>query len=208
MYIPKAFHEDDISQLHALMQQNYFAILVSSQDNIPLVTHLPVVLDTTRGPYGTILSHMARANPHWRSFSSTQESLLIFQGPHSYITPSWYDEPLSVPTWNYAAVHAYGKPRIIEDIAEMLAFMETLTQQSEAHFEQPWQLSGLPHDFVEKKLPGTVCFSMEITRLEGKFKLSQNRPVSDRVRVADALQASPDPLAQGVASLMKERQEK
>jgi len=113
---------------------------------------------------------------------------------------------LSVPTWNYAAVHAYGKPRIMEDVAEMLALLETLTQQSEAHFEQPWQLSDLPPDFVEKKLPGTVCFSMEITRLEGKFKLSQNRPVSDRIRVADALQDSPDPLAQGVASLMKKRQ--
>jgi transcriptional regulator len=208
MYIPKAFHEDDISQLQTLMQQNNFAILVSSQDSVPLATHLPFILDATRGPYGTLLSHMARANPHWRSFNDAQESLVIFQGPHSYITPSWYDEPLSVPTWNYAAVHAYGKPRIIEDVAEMWELMETLIQQSEAQFEQPWQLSSLPHDFVEKKLPGTVCFEIEITRLEGKFKLSQNRPVSDRIHVADALQDSPDPLSQGVATLMKERQKK
>jgi transcriptional regulator len=208
MYITKAFREDDLAQLHALIQQNYFAILVSQQDGVPLATHLPFILDTTHGPYGTLLSHMARANPHWRSFNAAQESLVIFQGPHSYITPSWYDEPLSVPTWNYAAVHAYGKPRIIENVAEMRALMETLTQQSEAHFEQPWQLSGLPHDFVEKKLPGTVCFAMEITRLEGKFKLSQNRPVNDRIRVADALQDSPDPLSQGVSALMKERQKK
>jgi transcriptional regulator len=206
MYVPKAFREDDITQLQAFMRTNNFGVLISQQDGVPVATHLPFILDTIRGDYGTLLAHMARVNQQWRLFAEAPETLVIFQGPHTYITPSWYDEPLSVPTWNYTAVHAYGRPRIIEDVAEMFALMETLTQQSEARFEQPWQLSGLPHDFVEKKLRGTVCFEMEITRLDGKFKLSQNRPEGDQKRVAATLQVSSDPLDQNVAALMKARQ--
>lgn len=208
MYIPRAFREEDVARLQAFMQQNNFAILVAQQDGVPVATHLPFVLDTTRGPYGTLLAHMARANPHWRLFEADHEELVIFQGPHTYITPSWYDNQLSVPTWNYAAVHAYGRPRVIEDVAEMWKLMATLIEQSEARFEQPWQFSSLPEDFVEKQLRGTVGFELEITRLEGKFKMSQNRPVSDQVRVAATLQDSPDPLDQEVAALMKERQER
>jgi transcriptional regulator len=206
MYIPKAFSEEDITRLQDFIQQNNFAILVSQQDGIPVATHLPFVLDQSRGPYGTLLAHMARANPHWRLFDADHEELVIFQGPHTYITPSWYGDSLSVPTWNYAAVHVYGKLRIIEDVAEMWTLMGTLIQQSEARFEQPWQFSSLPEDFVEKKLRGVVCFEVEITRLEGKFKMSQNRPVSDQVRVAATLQDSPEQLDREVAELMKERQ--
>jgi transcriptional regulator len=206
MYIPKAFREGDIARLQAFMQQNNFAILVAQQDGIPVATHMPFVLDTTRGPYGTLFAHMARANPHWRLFDEAHEELVIFQGPHTYITPSWYDNQLSVPTWNYAAVHAYGRPRVIDDVAQMRSMIDVLIRQSEARFEQPWQLSSLPEDFVEKMLRGTVGFEMEITRLEGKFKMSQNRPVSDQVRVAAVLQDSSDPLEREVAILMKERQ--
>ncbi|GHO91935.1 transcriptional regulator [Reticulibacter mediterranei] len=208
MYVPKAFREDDIVQLQTFMQANNFGILVSQQDGVPVAAHLPFILDTTRGSYGTLLAHMARANTQWRLFADAPETLVIFQGPHTYITPSWYDEPLSVPTWNYTAVHVYGRPRIIEDVAEMLALMETLTQQSESRFERPWQFAGLPQDFVEKKLRGTVCFEMEIMSLDGKFKLSQNRPKDDQKRVAATLQASSDPLDQEVAALMKVRQKK
>src|SRR5260370_40830619 len=117
MYIPKAFREDDIKTLHTFMREYSFATLVTQQEGMPFASHLPFLLDREQGPYGTLLAHMARANPQWRDFDGTQEALVIFQGPHAYISPSWYQASLSVPTWNYAVAHAYGQPRIIEDQA-------------------------------------------------------------------------------------------
>jgi transcriptional regulator len=208
MYIPKSFREDDIAKLHALMQEYSFAALISQQpDGVPFATHLPFLLDAERGPYGTLLAHMARANPHWRSFDAAQEVLVIFQGPHTYISPSWYLEKLSVPTWNYAVVHAYGKPRIIEDQAEMYHLLQAQVQKFESQFEKPWQFASLPEDFTYGKIKGTVGFEMEITRLEGKFKISQNRPKGDQVRVAATLKDSQDPMNVSVAELMERRRE-
>jgi transcriptional regulator len=206
MYIPKAFCEDDIAKLHTLMQSYNFAALVTqSSDGVPVATHLPFIVDTNPGSYGygTLFCHMARANQQWRSFASEHEVLVIFQGPHAYISPSWYEEALSVPTWNYAVVHAYGKPRIIEDTTELYNTLRTLVQHSEAQFEKPWSFD-LPQDFVQQKMRGVVGIEIDITRLEGKFKLSQNRPAVDQANVAATLHNSSDALSEEVANLMHE----
>ena len=185
MYIPDKFREDDIETLHAFIREHSFGILVTQMDGAPFATHLPFLFDADRGSHGMLRAHMARANPHWRSFNE-QEALVIFQGPHAYVSPSWYEVELSVPTWNYAAVHAYGIPRLIEDSAALYDQLKTLVQIHEAQFEQPWPFP-LPEDYVQKMMRGVVGFTFEITRLEGKFKMSQNRSAKERERVIEAL---------------------
>ena len=207
MYTPPAFREDDLQTIHALMRENSFAILVTQQDGVPLATHLPFMLDSERGPYGTLIAHMARANTQWRAFVDAHEALVIFQGPHAYVTPSWYDPGLNVPTWNYAAVHAYGTPRLIEDEAALYAMLSRLTATHEAGFEQPW-LFEMGEDDFRGKMKGFVGFEMEIIRLEGKMKLSQNRSPVEQERVAAALAESPNAAVASVGQLMKQRQEK
>src|SRR5579859_1774118 len=119
MYIPKDFREDNIDVLHAFMREYSFATLITQQDGIPLANHFPFLLDSRRGPYGTLRAHMARANAQWRTFDEKREALVIFLGPHAYVSPSWYRDEveLSVPTWNYSAVHAYALPHLVEDSA-------------------------------------------------------------------------------------------
>jgi transcriptional regulator len=201
MYIPKAFREDDINMLRAFMRAYSFATLVTQQDGIPFASHLPFLLDTEHGSYGTLLAHMARANPQWHVLDGSQEVLIIFQGLHAYISPSWYEVELSVPTWNYAAVHAYGLPRLIEEKAALYDLLKTLVQTHEAQFEKPWPFQ-LPGEYVQKMIQGIVGFEIQITRLEGKFKLSQNRTASERETVIAALHDRPDSLSMGVAALM------
>ncbi len=201
MYIPKAFREDDIHTLHAFIREYSFAALITQQGGAPFASHLPFLLDAERGPYGTLLAHMARANSQWRAFNKEQEVLVIFQGPHAYITPSWYEVELSVPTWNYAVVHAYGLPRLMEEKSELYDLLKILIQTHEAHFEKPWPFQ-LPDDYVQKMMQGVVGFEIQITRLEGKFKLSQNRTANEREKVIDALRDSSDTMSTGIAELM------
>lgn len=190
MYIPKHFREDDLTVLHTLMRDYSFAALVSVQeDGTPIATHLPLILEAEPESYGTLKGHLALGNPQWRTFSAERDALVIFQGPHSYISPSWYETELSVPTWNYATVHAYGCPRIIEDQAELYEHLKTLINTYESHFPKPWPFQ-LPGDYVERMMKGTVGFTLEITRLEGKFKMSQNRSTQDRRQVIEALGTS------------------
>ncbi len=199
MYIPKAFREDDINTLHTFMQEYSFATLITQHEGVPFATHLPFILDAQRRSSGTLLAHMARANPQWHDFVSEQEVLVIFQGPHAYVSPSWYEVELSVPTWNYAVVHAYGIPRLIEDGEELYQLLKTLIETHEAQFKNPWPFQ-LPDDYLQKMIHGIVGFEIEITRLEGKFKMSQNRTESERENVIASLQESPD--TQPVAELM------
>src|SRR5690349_20063625 len=203
MYIPKHFSQDDIQTLQTLMDENSFAILVTQHDGSPFASHLPFLLDRERGTYGTLVAHMARGNPQWRDFAE-QDALVIFQGPHTYVSPSWYEAVLSVPTWNYAAVHAYGKPCIIEDVAECRAILKTLIAKHETQYEQPWSMEQLTDKYAEGMMRGVVAFELEITRLEGKFKLSQNRPLADRFRVVDKLEKQGDEGSLGVVELMRE----
>jgi transcriptional regulator len=187
MYIPERFREDDKAILQAFIREHSFGVLVTRGEEAPFATHLPFLFDAERGEYGMLQAHMARANPQWREFASGREALVIFSGPHAYVSPSWYDVALSVPTWNYAAVHACGVPRIIEDKQLLYEQLKTLVETHEAQFEHPWPLD-LPQDYIEKMMSGIVGFTLEITRLEGKFKMSQNRTPAERDNVITSLQ--------------------
>lgn len=200
MYIPAHFAEDNLDVLHAFIREHSFATLVTQHDGHPFATHLPFLFYPERGQQGTLVAHMARANPQWRSFDPGQEALVIFQGPHAYISPSWYDVELSVPTWNYASVHAYGVPRLIEDENELRSQLQTLIQTHESVFAKPWDYQ-LPQDYFQKMMRGTVGFTIEITHLEGKFKMSQNRTPHERQQVIATLQETAPEVARIMSDL-------
>ena len=202
MYIPKFNAVSDPAILHDLMRRYSFATLVTTHDGAPFATHLPFMLDSEAGEHGTLIAHMARGNAQWRDFDGATEALTIFQGAHAYISPSWYEESVSVPTWNYAVVHAYGIPRIIEDEIRVRAILRALVDQHESGFEEPWQMD-LPDEYLRKQIRAIVAFEMPITRLEGKLKLSQNRSPEDQHRVIEELSASADADAQAVAAMMR-----
>jgi transcriptional regulator len=211
VYVPPAFREERREVLHDLIRQHAFGTLVSALDGELFATHLPFLLDAGRGEHGTLLGHMARANPHWRAFAvdatgatgaTGTDALVVFQGPHAYVSPSWYATELAVPTWNYVAVHAAGRPRLLEDEAALRALLEQTTREYEAPAERPWDLQRLPEELTAALVRNVVGFEIPIRRLEGKWKLNQNRSVADRRGVVAALRRQGDPLGAGVAALM------
>jgi transcriptional regulator len=189
MYTPDHFRVDDLPQIHALMRARPLATLVSAGSGIQ-ATHLPTVLKA-EGALGMVECHLARANPHWKELAAGHEALMIFHGPEGYVTPNWYPSKSEhgkvVPTWNYAAVHAYGRPQVMQDSAWLRRHVAELTAQQEAAQSQPWLLSDAPDSFVEAMLRGIVGFRFAFTRLEGKWKMSQNRAPTDRAGVAQGL---------------------
>ena len=203
MYNPKHFQVDDLAELHAMLEQFSFATLVTQHDGAPFATHLPLQLDRSRGPLGALIGHVSRANPQWQHLAAGQPALAIFQGPHAYISPSWYRSAPNVPTWNYLAAHATCAARIVDDPAEQRAMLARLVDSNEAGFEHPWRMD-LPDEYMDRMLRGIVGFELAIERLEGKHKLSQNRSADDRAGVIAALASSPDPLAASVGDLMSE----
>lgn len=205
MYIPKHFREDDLAQLHSFMRQYPFALIVTNQDGIPVGSHIPLILDEQPEPYGTLLGHFAHGNQQWQTFDGSQQTLVVFQEPHAYISPTWYEEPAkSVPTWNYAVVHAYGTPRIVDDHAELMRLLATQREVFEAPLENPWSFEQ-NEELIQKMARGVVAFSIAIDRLEGKFKLNQNRTIRDQERVASVLNTSNDTASTNIASLMQDR---
>jgi transcriptional regulator len=196
MYIPKHTLETDMPTLHAFMEAHNFAILFSSHDNQPMATHLPFMLDTTRGTYGTLIAHFAKANPHWHMLDAETEILVVFQGAHSYISPRWYAPPTVVPTWNYATVHAYGKAQIIYDVDQLKTMV---TQLVNVHDNLPNLEAELPHNLLQ----AIVGIEIPIDRLEGKFKFSQNKSVADQQGVVAALSQSEDDTQRAVADIMQ-----
>ncbi len=202
MYTPSHFQIDDRDTLNAFMRQHSFATIVSSDGNVPQATHMPVLLNPTQGPHGTVLSHMARANPQWRHFSNT-EVLVIFTGPHAYISPAWYVTEPAVPTWNYTAVHAYGIPRLVTQHDRFAQMLHDLVEFYEAERPNRWH-GTLPAEFRDGLMKGIVGIEIEITRLEGKFKLSQNRP-QDAPGVIAMLQDSTNQTDRDTAKMMQER---
>jgi len=202
MYIPPAFRVEDAAKLAALIQRHSFATLITHADGAPFASHLPMLYRPEAGPHGTLISHLARANPQWQHFAHGPEALAIFHGPHSYISPSWYQAELAVPTWNYAAVHAYGVPSIITDHDRIVALLDELIATYEAAFPKPWP-GQLPDEYRDKMIQGIVAFEIPITRLEGKFKLGQNRPVADVQNVHAALSASADADSRALAEFMQ-----
>jgi transcriptional regulator len=203
MYIPSAFRIDDAGKLAAFIRRHSFATLVTHDGAAPFASDLPMLFHRDASNHGTLVAHMARANPQWRHFAAGGEALVIFHGPHSYISPSWYDNAPAVPTWNYATVHAYGIPAIIDEHERIVSLLHELVAAHESAFEQPWP-GNLPDDFREKMIQGIVAFEIPITRIEGKFKLGQNRSAADLQGVFDALSRSDDPDSRALAQLMLE----
>lgn len=200
MYCPEAFVVSDPERLQGFIEQYSFATLVNTVDGRPFATHLPLLLDPNTSAQGALLGHMARANPQWQAFESGQEVLAIFQGPHAYISPSWYETTPAVPTWNYATVHVYGAPRIIEGSERLAALVDRLTAVYESGMPQPWP-GDIPMDFKQKLLKAIVGFVIDITHIEGKFKLGQNRPLADQQAVAQRLATQADPVAHELSKL-------
>jgi transcriptional regulator len=192
MYLPDHFRVEDVPQMHALMRGRPFATLVSSGAAGLYASHLPTVLKD-EGSFGVIECHLARANPHWRELAEGNEALMIFQGPDGYITPNWYATKAEtgkvVPTWNYAVVHAYGRPETMPDKDWLRRHVGELTTQQEKTEARPWLLSDAPDGYIDVMTRGIVGFRFAITRLEGKWKMSQNRVPQDRAGVVQGLNA-------------------
>ncbi len=209
MYRPRHFDIDDQAALARFMRRQGFALLVTVKDGAPFASHIPLFLDGGEGGgedggRGRLLGHLAKANSQWQAFDGETEALAVFSGPHAYVSPAWYVSEKMVPTWNYVTVHAYGKPKVQDDPAAALEVLERLTSEYESEATGPWSMDTLPGDFIDAQLKGIVAFEMPIGRVEGKFKLSQNRSPEDRDGVIKGLQASGDAGATEVARLMAE----
>jgi len=202
VYTPSHFDINDRAAIARLMHDHAFATLVTPGTPEPHISHVPLLLLPGCEPHGTLIGHMARANPHWRSVAGV-ESIAIFHGPHAYVSPSWYAEPAkAVPTWNYAVVHAAGTLDIVDDPLEKRRILEALVHRFEASRAAPWEFA-MPQPQRDALVGAIVAFRMRIRRLTGKFKLSQNRPPVDRARVASALDAEPYADAAAVAAWMR-----
>ncbi|MDP3814272.1 FMN-binding negative transcriptional regulator [Pseudomonas sp.] len=197
MYNPTAFRQDDLTTLHRQILDCRLATVVSQGANGLQASHLPLLLEPGEGQYGTLYGHFARANPHWRDLADGAEALVIFQGPEAYISPSWYQAKAEhgkvVPTWNYIAVHAQGRAEVFEDAERLLQLVSRLSQRHEAGRPQPWAVSEAPRDYIDGMLRAIVGFALPIERLQGKWKLGQNRSAADQAGVREGLQASHDP---------------
>jgi transcriptional regulator len=200
MYTPSHFHTDDLTAMHAAMKRHPFALLVTPHAGELHLTHLPFHLDASRGPKGTLQAHLARANPHCAALQAGAESVAVFRGPDAYVSPRWYQDPAkNVPTWNYVAVHAHGHPVTTEDPAALIRLISTLTDEHEAYIERPWSIQEA-ETHAAQLVGHIVGFELPIERLEGKFKLSQNRPQADRAGVMHEFKKSRD---SGVAEMLE-----
>jgi transcriptional regulator len=207
MYIPKHFEETRVAVLHDLMRAHPLASFVTLGRSGLDANHIPFEIVSDPEPLGTLRGHVARANPIWRDFTPDVEALAIFQGPNAYISPSWYATKSTtgqvVPTWNYAVVHAHGPLRVIEDRAWLRALVEGLTNRHEAGMRQPWNVKDAPEAYIDNLLGSIVGLEMPISRLSGKWKVSQNRPVSDRQGSVDGLLAQGSEAAAAMAALIQ-----
>ena len=181
MYIPESFRIVDEPEIEAFLQRYDFATMVSPAPETLIATHVPVVVKRD-GPRLVVLGHVAKANAHWKSMDGTIESLVIFHGPHGYVSPRWYANSPAVPTWNYAVVHAYGRPQAREEPAFIEALLVDLVHRYEGSGSNAWRIEDLPVDYRSRQLSAIVGFEMPVVRLEAKFKLGQNRAAVDRVR--------------------------
>ncbi len=204
MYVPSYFRIEDLGELHAFARQHSFATLVSQVDGAPFATPLPFLIDR-EGDALTLRAHMARANPQWRSLAA-QDSLTIFSGPHAYVSAAWYERPLEdVPTWDYTTLHCYGRARIVDDPLAVRALVGRLADLHESALPQTeprWSIEGLSNEAVDGMLRAIVAFEIPVARLDGKYKLSQNRTAEDRKRAHSGL-ARGNATSQDVASMMR-----
>ena len=209
MYIPRHFEETRVDVLHQLMRNEPFGALVTLGSAGLEANHLPFEVDCAAGELGTLRCHVSRANAVWRESRPDVEALAIFQGPQRYVTPSWYPTKAEtgkvVPTWNYVVVHAYGPLRFIEDSSWLRAHLERLTRRHEADRPEPWELTDAPEDYLAAQVRGIVGVEIAVTRLAGKWKVSQNRGEADRAGVTTGLRADADPASVVMADLIERR---
>lgn len=191
MYVPPHFREQRLPTLQEAIRQSRIATLVTMGADGLIASHLPLLLDPEPAPYGTLRGHVARANSQWRDSKGEVEALAIFMGAEAYISPAWYPSKRAdgkvVPTWNYVAIHAYGRITFFEDPARLLALVTALTQSHEGKRADPWAVSDAPADYIQARLKGIVGFELPIVRLEGKWKMSQNQPAENREGAREGL---------------------
>lgn len=187
MYTPSSFKEEDSEILFNLIEEFNFGILFTQHKKNPEATHLPFLVDRTRGEHGVLIAHFAKANSHWKKISATKDVLAVFQGPHTYISPSWYVNRAEVPTWNYATVHVYGKPIIVEEPKLLKAMVTRLTRYHENKIDSNWSLDEVSKKDFITDLKAIVGIEIEITRMEGKFKFNQNKSKEDQAKVIENL---------------------
>jgi transcriptional regulator len=232
MYIPRLFHESNWPEIKKVIEENSFATVISCSAGEPAATHVPLRLIESADGTAKLQGHVSKANPHWRLFEQEGRTLAIFTGPHAYVSPRWYDH-VNVPTWNYVAVHVYGKARVVKDAAEMREMVKGLVDRYEGRHEgrheeqtegqseggatsQPddktnteatrrYTLEGLPHDFLQSQMKGIVGFEISIDEVQASFKLSQNRDQKNYENVIAELRKRDDEKSQKVADLMSKR---
>jgi transcriptional regulator len=184
MYQPPLFREDRLEVQHGLIRSHPLGMLVTAGPGGLLANPIPFLIDSEASDLGTLQAHLARANPQWRELLAVEECLVIFQGPQDYVTPSWYETKREtgkvVPTWNYAIVQAWGRPRVIDDVAWLRSQINALTRSREDTRPLPWQVSDAPAAFIDGQVKGIIGIEIPIARIEGKWKMSQNRPEADR----------------------------
>jgi transcriptional regulator len=205
MYLPVHFEETRTPVLHDLLRAHPLATWVVQGADGLVVNHIPFLIDADRGPFGTLVGHVARANPVWRQLAA---SVAVFQGPQAYVSPNWYPSKhahgKAVPTWNYAVVHAHGTPRAVDSRDALLDIVTRLTQAQEAGQAAPWAVSDAPADFIEQMLKAIVGIEMPIERLVGKWKVSQNRSEADRLGTEAGLRHQGEAQALAMAALVAE----
>jgi transcriptional regulator len=207
MYVPRLLEETDPAVLHGLIRAHPLGMWVTQAGSELIANHIPFLLDADRGPHGTLVGHVARANPVWESFSPTVASLVVFRGADSYITPSWYPSKRvhgrAVPTWNYAVVHASGMPRAIQDRDWMLRLVTRLTDAQEASRPEPWKVSDAPAEHVDRLLNNIVGIEIPIDRIVGKWKANQTSTPADKLGVIEGLVERGDSQSLQMAALVR-----
>jgi transcriptional regulator len=208
MYQPTHFREDRLDVQHGLIRTHPLGLLITAGPGGLMANLIPFLIDAGASPHGTLLCHMARANLQWRELGSVEECLVVFQGPQDYVTPSWYQTKREtgkvVPTWNYATVHAWGKPVVIDDPDWLRRQIDSLTRTREDPRPEPWKVDDAPADYVTAQIKGIIGVEIPIGRIEGKWKVSQNRPEPDRAGVAAGYRGQ-GPTGASMADLVAER---
>ena len=208
MYQPPRFREDRPEVMHDLMRTHPFATLVMLEDGALSANHVPLAIHPELSEFGKLRGHISKGNPLWKKHDPSVEALAIFQGPQHYVTPSWYPSKKEhgkvVPTWNYAVVHAYGRVEMIQEPAWLLAHLNELTNRNEVERPVPWAVSDMPDDYVARQLKGIVGLEITIMRLEGKWKVSQNRDAADRRGVSRGLVVDNDRDAAAMSALVEQ----
>lgn len=201
MYIPKAFDVNDKTKLFDFVKSNSFGILFSQDEDGPFATHLPFLIDENKGNNGVLIGHMAKPNPHWKKLIN-KEIIVVFPGPHAYISPTWYNEANTVPTWNYVAVHIYGEFKMIEDKDDMEGILEKTVSFYESSMPNPW-VAEFDDKFIDELMNGIIGFEISINKIEGKWKLNQNHSIQRQQNLINGLKTRNEYDSQKIAKLME-----